>query len=148
VEGREYINDTSATAPVAAVAALERLAGQNIRLIAGGAGKQTDLSSFADAVRDSNCSVYLLEGAATPELHGLLAAREVDIQGTFESMQAAVDAATSASSPGDIVLLSPGCASFGLFRDEFDRGEKFREAVRIVAERVQNAVPSTTGWHA
>ncbi len=43
---------------------------------------------------------------------------------------AGADIATS----GDVVLLSPGCASFGLFRDEFERGDKFREAVASLAE--------------
>ncbi len=135
IAGVEFINDTSATAPVAAIAALERLSGRGIHLIAGGAGKQTDLASFADAVGDSNCDVYLLQGAATPELTELLSTREVDIRGTYDSMQAAVDAATSLAVSGDVVLLSPGCASFGLFRDEFDRGDKFREAVSAVADR-------------
>jgi UDP-N-acetylmuramoylalanine--D-glutamate ligase len=45
-------------------------------------------------------------------------------------MAEAVHAARTVASPGDVVLLSPGCASFGLFRDEFDRGEQFRQAVR------------------
>jgi UDP-N-acetylmuramoylalanine--D-glutamate ligase len=45
------------------------------------------------------------------------------------SMDAAVDAARRAAQPGDVVLLSPGCASFGLFRDEFDRGDQFRATV-------------------
>jgi UDP-N-acetylmuramoylalanine--D-glutamate ligase len=133
VEGVEYINDTSATAPVAAIAALERLPGRRVHLIAGGAGKQTDLSSFADVVRDSVRDVYLLEGSATPDLTALLKSREVAIRGVFGSMAEAVDSATAASSDGDVVLLSPGCASFGLFRDEFDRGNKFREAVQAVS---------------
>jgi UDP-N-acetylmuramoylalanine--D-glutamate ligase len=45
-------------------------------------------------------------------------------------MEAVVHAAAEEAGPGDLVLLSPGCASFGLFRDEFDRGEQFRLAVR------------------
>jgi UDP-N-acetylmuramoylalanine--D-glutamate ligase len=44
-----------------------------------------------------------------------------------------VGEATAAAVPGDTVLLSPGCASFGLFRDEFDRGEQFRQAVAAIA---------------
>jgi UDP-N-acetylmuramoylalanine--D-glutamate ligase len=44
--------------------------------------------------------------------------------------------AAELAEPGAVVLLSPGCASFGLFRDEFHRGESFREAVRqLVRER-------------
>jgi UDP-N-acetylmuramoylalanine--D-glutamate ligase len=49
--------------------------------------------------------------------------------GPFDSMQKAVEAGAARAQSGDVVLLSPGCASFGLFRDEFDRGNKFREAV-------------------
>jgi UDP-N-acetylmuramoylalanine--D-glutamate ligase len=49
-------------------------------------------------------------------------------------MSGAVDAAFDRAQPGDVVLLSPGCASFGLFRDEFDRGEQFRIAVRAIAQ--------------
>lgn len=137
VEGVEYINDTSATAPVAAIAALERLPDRRVHLIAGGAGKQTDLSSFADAVRDRVHDVYLLEGSATPDLSALLKSRDVAIRGVFDSMAEAVDAATASASVGDVVLLSPGCASFGLFRDEFDRGDKFREAVQAVSDRAK-----------
>jgi UDP-N-acetylmuramoylalanine--D-glutamate ligase len=148
IEGVEFINDTSATAPVAAIAALERLSGRRIHLIAGGAGKQTDLSSFADAVRDSKCDVHLLQGAATPELRELLSSRGVAIRGPYDSMRAAVDAATSAAAGGDVVLLSPGCASFGLFRDEFDRGDKFREAVRAVADRSNLVVHASGGSQA
>ncbi|MFL5762038.1 MAG: UDP-N-acetylmuramoyl-L-alanine--D-glutamate ligase [Thermomicrobiales bacterium] len=134
--GVEYINDTSATAPVAAIAALERLPGRRIHLLAGGAGKQTDLSTFADAVQASVHGVYLLNGTATPDLESLLAARQVPLRGPYDSMARAVDAASHAATSGDVVLLSPGCASFGLFRDEFDRGDKFREAVRLVADRL------------
>jgi UDP-N-acetylmuramoylalanine--D-glutamate ligase len=50
-------------------------------------------------------------------------------------MAAAVEAARRAARPGDDVLLSPGCASSRLFRDEFERGERFRQAVAEIAAR-------------
>jgi UDP-N-acetylmuramoylalanine--D-glutamate ligase len=49
-------------------------------------------------------------------------------------MAPAVAAARSHARAGDVVLLSPGVASFGVFTDEFDRGERFRQAVHAVAE--------------
>ena len=48
-------------------------------------------------------------------------------------MAGAVDRAAGAATDGDVVLLAPGCASFGLFRDEFDRGQQFRETVAAMA---------------
>jgi UDP-N-acetylmuramoylalanine--D-glutamate ligase len=49
-------------------------------------------------------------------------------------MDDAVRAATANATPGDVVLLSPGCASFGIFRDEFDRGDKFRASVAALQQ--------------
>jgi UDP-N-acetylmuramoylalanine--D-glutamate ligase len=49
--------------------------------------------------------------------------------GPFTGMTEAVAAARREAKPGDVILLSPGCASFGLFQDEFDRGDRFRETV-------------------
>lgn len=139
VGGVRYVNDTSATAPAAAVAGIRVLAPLALRLhlIAGGADKRTDLAPFADAIQESRAHVYLLDGTATPGLAAMLAERDVMVAGTFGSMDDAVAHAAEASTAGDIVALCPGCASFGMFRNEFDRGEQFRAAVdrKAYAER-------------
>lgn len=134
VDGVLYVNDTSATAPAAAVAGTRVLAprAHELHLIAGGADKRTDLTPFADALSESRSRVYLLDGTATPTLAGLLAQRDVSVEGTFGSMEEAVNVAARMATAGDIVALSPGCASFGMFRNEFDRGEQFRAAVRRI----------------
>lgn len=129
IGGVSYVNDTAATAPAAAVAALERFAGRRVHLIAGGAHKQTDLRPLVAATRRYAHMVYLLDGTATTELRELLAAAGVPLAGRYGSMDTAVKAASSAAIPGDVVLLSPGCASFGLFRNEFERGARFRASV-------------------
>jgi UDP-N-acetylmuramoylalanine--D-glutamate ligase len=130
-QGVTFVNDTSATAPAAAIAALRVLGprARRLHLIAGGADKQTDLTPFADQVARMNVSVYLLEGTATPALTELLRERDVAISGTFDRMAAAVEQASLAAQDGDYVVLSPACASFGMFRNEFDRGAQFRSAV-------------------
>jgi UDP-N-acetylmuramoylalanine--D-glutamate ligase len=54
-------------------------------------------------------------------------------------MNDAVAAARCEARPGDVILLSPGCASFGLFRDEFDRGDRFRETVLSLKQELGSA---------
>lgn len=131
-KGIRFVNDTSATAPAAAIAGIRVLAprARTLHLIAGGADKRTDLAPLANAILASRARVYLLEGSATPRLAAALGERSVTVAGTFASMAEAVDQAADAATTGDIVALSPGCASFGMFRNEFDRGEQFRHAVR------------------
>ncbi len=134
VHGVVYVNDTSATAPEAAVAGVRVLAPRaaTLRLIAGGADKRTDLAPFADELRSRDVAVYLLEGTATPALTDLLEERDVPIAGHFDSMAAAVASASADARSGDLVVLCPACASFGMFRNEFDRGEQFRLAVKAL----------------
>ena len=141
VDGVTYINDTSATAPAAAIATLQVLGGRARRLhvIAGGADKQTNLAPLADAIAASGATVSLLDGSATPRLRALLDDAGVAYAGPFDTMAAAFAAANRDAAPGDYVALSPGCASFGIFRNEFDRGEQFRAEVRDRARRPQNA---------
>lgn len=133
IDGVTFINDTSATAPAAATAALAALAGRRVHLIAGGADKRTDLAPLAAAAAERAASVALLDGSATATLAEMLRARGRAPRGPFGDMPTAVAAAADGAAPGDVVLLSPGCASFGLFDDEFDRGERFRQAVRALA---------------
>lgn len=131
IDGVEYINDTAATAPAAAVAALRAYTDRDVVVIAGGYDKQLPLEPLADALTVSAQHVVLLAGTATPLLEQLLCERGfAGIAGTADSMDAAVRMALGVALPGGVVLLSPGTASFGMFRDEFHRGEMFREAVR------------------
>ncbi len=133
IDGVLYVNDTAATAPAAAIAAMERFAGQHIHLITGGANKSLDLEPLAVAIRELTTSVTLIDGSATPVLQELLANATQVINGPFRGMEPALDAARARARGGDVVLLSPGVASFGVFTDEFDRGEQFRVAVERMA---------------
>ena len=144
IAGVTYINDTTATAPVAAAAALSALSSGSgqVHLLAGGADKKLDPMPLVNAIAQSGASVYLFNGTATAALHAALTAQGVEPLGFFDSMREAVKAASDAARPGDTVLLSPGCASFGLFRDEFDRGEQFRQ---VVAALVTECAEATRG---
>ena len=132
VDGVLYINDTAATAPAATMAALSSLGGRRVHLILGGSDKKLDLQPLADAATTA-VTLHLLAGSATPSLQALLAAAGRDGLTVYDEMQTAVAEATAEATPGDVVLLSPGCASFGIFQDEFERGQRFREAVALVS---------------
>ncbi len=130
IDGVTYVNDTAATAPAAAIASLRAYADRPIHLIAGGADKRLDFGPLACEIANRATSITLLDGTATPILRSLIeVAGRNDIGEPVESMAAAVESAIKRAATGDVVLLSPGCASFGLFRDEFDRGAQFRDAV-------------------
>jgi UDP-N-acetylmuramoylalanine--D-glutamate ligase len=135
VNGVDYINDTTATAPAAAIAALETFHDREIVLLAGGAGKKANLQRFAELAARRAAWIVLLDGEETPRLSALLtAAGAENIIGPVSSMDEAVHEANAKAQSGSVVLLSPGCASFGLFRDEFDRGDQFRSVVTRLVE--------------
>lgn len=129
VQGVSYVNDTTSTTPMSTVAALEALPGPVI-LIVGGADKGLPYGRMAAAAARAR-TILLLEGTATEKLERALreAGAGPRIVGRFHRMSDAVQRAAALAVAGDTVLLSPGCASFGLFRHEFERGEQFRHAV-------------------
>jgi len=135
INGVTWINDSAATAPSAAIAALRAYADRGIIAISGGYDKRLAMDDVAEELARSARAVVLLDGTVTPQLIELLTARGVEPVGDpAMSMDEAVARAASLARRGDVVLLSPGCASFGLFRDEFHRGDAFREAVLRLAE--------------
>ncbi|MBM3127809.1 MAG: UDP-N-acetylmuramoyl-L-alanine--D-glutamate ligase [Chloroflexi bacterium] len=131
--GVRYINDTTATAPAAAIVAIETFApgAAGIVLIAGGADKSLDFSELARVIAQKVRAVILLEGNATDKLEGEIrgAGGEGLLVGWFDNLQRAVERAREIARDGEIVLLSPGCASFGMFANEFERGDQFRKIV-------------------
>lgn len=133
IRGVRYINDTTATAPAAAIAAIKVFApgAQNLVLIAGGADKRLDFEEMARVIVSKVRHLILLEGTATDRLTQAVekANGKGIIAGRFDTMLQAVETAGKLASAGDIVLLSPGCASFGMFANEFERGDVFKRIV-------------------
>lgn len=129
--GVRYINDTTATAPAAAIVAIETFAPAGVILIAGGADKSLDFSEMARVITAKVKRVILLEGTATEKIARAVRDAGADdrIAGRFDDLPRAVERAKEIAQSGDVVLLSPGCASFGMFANEFERGERFREIV-------------------
>jgi UDP-N-acetylmuramoylalanine--D-glutamate ligase len=127
--GVKYYNDTAATIPDAAISALNSFM-QPIVLIAGGTDKNLEFSQLAKIIMEKTKGVVLLKGNATEKLSDKMEKSFVEKIQVVDSMEAAILAAQKLADKGDVILLSPGAASFGLFANEFDRGEKFREAVK------------------
>jgi UDP-N-acetylmuramoylalanine--D-glutamate ligase len=140
LDGIRYINDTTATNPSATEAALAAVDGP-IVLISGGADKQLDLAHLAAVAARRAAHIVLLAGSATAPLQQLLGEQpqQVATSGPYDDLDAALAEARRCARPGGAVLLSPGCASFGMFRNEFDRGERFRAAVAALRPHREGA---------
>ncbi len=129
VGGVKYINDTAATIPEATVASL-RAIDTPVILLAGGSDKQLPLDTLIEAIVTRAKHTILFQGDATKKILAQLKTRNLNEEPLIvDSMQKAVLAASRMAGVGDTVLLSPGCASFGMFQNEFDRGEQFRASV-------------------
>ncbi len=128
-KGVGFINDSTSTTPVAGCAALNALDGKRVLLVAGGSDKKLDLTPFAEVAATRTRRIALLRGTATEKLQQgiVLAGGGEKIVGTFDDLKSAVTALLDEAEKSDVVLLSPGCASFGMFRNEFHRGESFIE---------------------
>ena len=124
-----FVNDTTATTPTASMVALAACAKPPI-LICGGADKKLPIDALAQAISQQAKSIILLSGTGTELLKPLLD-HSKNIE-EVHSMKAAVDHAVQIAEPGDTILLSPGFASFGLFNNEFDRGEQFNQCVNAL----------------
>lgn len=132
--GRTFYDDSIATTPESSVAAL-RSFDEPIVLLAGGSDKNLDLSELAQAI-STNVKAVALLGTTGPQLDELIAERNSGLNRLLaESFQTAFEWAVEQSSPGDVVLLSPGCASLDWFRNFQDRGEQFAELARKWAEQ-------------
>jgi UDP-N-acetylmuramoylalanine--D-glutamate ligase len=127
-----FYNDSAATIPQATVQALKALAGPVV-LIAGGTDKNIDFTPLAEVAR-LPWSIVLLPGTGTEKIRAVLDSQGVSYEGPVSTLQEAVQvgitrAVAAADENGASVLFSPGCTSFGMFLNEFDRGRKFKETV-------------------
>ena len=124
----DYINDSKGTNVGATAAAIESLvpAGGKIVLIAGGEGKGADFSLLAEPVA-THCRAVVLIGTDAETIATALGNRVETVNAA--DIAGAVHTARKLAQPGDRVLLSPACASFDMFRDYGDRGDRFRQQV-------------------
>ena len=133
----DYIDDSKGTNVGATVAALKGLGqevaggGKRIILIAGGEGKGQDFSPLADPVERYTKAVLLI-GKDAPEIRRAIELVGVDLL-EYSALEDAVVAASEMAKSGDVVLLSPACASLDMFRNYAHRAQVFVDAVREVA---------------
>jgi UDP-N-acetylmuramoylalanine--D-glutamate ligase len=120
--GVRYVNDSKATNVAAALRALDAYRDEPVHLILGGSRKGEDFAPLAAAIGPNVRSIHLI-GETAGELAAAIPQAHDD--GDLASAVAHVDA-----QPGDVVLLSPACASYDQFRDFEERGEEFRRLVQ------------------
>jgi UDP-N-acetylmuramoylalanine--D-glutamate ligase len=130
-DGVHFINDSSSTTPVAGRVGIEAFAGKSIVLLAGGNTKHLPLERWPETIVRYCRDVVLLAGSGTDELVPALqeeAQRQAvsnPVRGVFSDFKKALDATVALTQPDDILLFSPGFTSFGMFLNEFDRGDQF-----------------------
>lgn len=137
INGIKIYNDTTATTPAAVAVGLSALDSEgkkNVVLICGGFDKGIDGMVMVDAIKKYCKAIVLLPGSGTDTLISnsqFSISNEVSMT-NVSSMKEAVSKAFELAISGDTILLSPGFASFGLFKNEYDRGDQFvREVNRV-----------------
>ena len=140
----KFYNDSAATIPEAAAAAVNSFE-KPIILITGGTDKKLDFTVIAPELKKAK-ALFLLAGTGTDKLILLLQAQHTPYFGPFQDLSTLLEAVhrecehtpqsnntvpqNSHTTTQEIVVFSPGATSFGMFKNEFDRGLRFKEAVR------------------
>lgn len=127
--GIRIYNDTTATTPDAAIAALEALdmGNKNIVLIAGGSDKELEMDNFVREAIQKTKKTILLSGTGTDKIKMYFENSPI-----VNSLEEALKEAFSVAEKGDTILLSPAFASFGMFKNEYDRGDQFKNLIKVM----------------
>lgn len=130
-DGVKIYNDNNATTPQATIKGLQAVGNsddKNIILIAGGADKNIDSTELAEEISRYCKKVFLLPGTGTDII-------KEKIEGeVLENMEEAVKTALAEGEPGEVLLFSPGFASFGLFKNEYERSDEFVRCLNKLEE--------------
>ena len=134
--GIKFYNDTCATTPEATLAALESFTEQPIILFLGGKDKKLNYENFGEAIGKNKKikKIILLQHHAYDASLKILSAlkKHLDSEKIIQTsnLKVGIEIALQHTQPNDLVLLSPAAASFGMFENEFDRGDQFNKIVR------------------
>lgn len=132
-----YVNDSLGTTPETAIAAIQAFPQPKV-MILGGADKGVSFNNLAQAIPQTKIRHVIIIGQTGPAIASLI--KRYDPQGVIATtfmgenvtMAEIVQAAAKHAQKGDVVLLSTGCASFGIFKDYKDRGDQFNQAVQAL----------------
>ena len=135
MDGVKYYNDSFSSAPGATVAAINSFKSPEI-LILGGIDKGTDFGNLASVLKErTNIKQLIVIGEIRHKLADFMHSRGVthpmDVS-DVRTMKEIVDKARSYATAGDLVILSPACASFDMFKNFYDRGDQFRSIVQAL----------------
>lgn len=153
VDGVLYVNDSIATTPDRTVAALSAF-DRPIVLIAGGYDKGIPFTQMAEALLSAEVRSVVLVGqtadAIAAELQWVAErdGRRPPVMHKVDTFEAAVNRAAADARPGDVVLLSPGCASYGMFNNFVERGRRFRQLVQAISRTARDEAKSLSGSEA
>lgn len=129
LDGVTFYNDSFSSAPSATVAAVKSFTQPEI-IIVGGTDKGADFSELHTALQEAtNVKMVILIGEIRHKLADILHDINYEIS-DVRTMAEVVSVARSYAASGDVVILSPACASFDMFKSFYDRGDQFREVVK------------------
>jgi len=133
IDGVEWYNDSASTSPTRGISALNSFNNKEIILIAGGADKNLDYTPIGKPIVDKVNSLILIGQTATKIYDAVK--KELEVQNKqldihmCETFQESLELAKRIAKSGQVVLFSPASTSFDMFKDMYDRGDKFKEAV-------------------
>ncbi len=133
IDDVKMYNDNNATTPQAVIMGMKAVGNvddKNVIWIGGGAKKELDTALLVETIPEYCKKVVLLEGTGTD-----LIKNDIECE-VVESVSDAVAAGLAAGQPGDVLLFSPGFASFGMFKNEYERNDEFLRVVNALREGI------------
>ena len=125
-----YYNDSFSTTPDTAIIAINTFNSNSVILIAGGSDKGSDFTNLAKTVKSRVKTIILLPGKGSDRLKQNFKKIKYSNIKIVKSMDSAVKEAKKLARPGNVILLSPACASFGIFKNYKERGKQFKSKVK------------------